>query len=313
MNTNPFDLDDCALAFASGADPANSYVDGAAEHSRMIADMPAHNHADRDALSCSMLKPMLISPAHFQSSLLQPSTSSDAMDFGSLVHALVLQPHMVGREFAVYPGVSNGRSSEYKTFLAANPERLVVDEPTFAKGRRVADKVLNRKVLGRPFGDFVREGKPESSIYFQEPVTGVMLRIRPDLYHEEATFDLKTTRHATVHAFVRDGVALDYDLQAFMYSLGRSLFDGSESAKPFVFIAAETADPHSCHVVTAGGSFLTNGAKKFQEVMTSFKACTEVGYFPDAGGDATAEIEPWQQFEAKSDWKIALRNGASVH
>ncbi len=76
---------------------------GQAGDSVLIRDMPAHEyHADRDALSCSLLKPLLISPAHFPAAPLAHKTFSDAMDFGTLVHLLVLQPREVANEVAVF-------------------------------------------------------------------------------------------------------------------------------------------------------------------------------------------------------------------
>jgi len=46
-----------------------------------------------------------MSPAHFQACLVALPKDSPAKDFGSLVHLLLLQPHLVGQELAVYPGV----------------------------------------------------------------------------------------------------------------------------------------------------------------------------------------------------------------
>jgi len=296
-----------AAAQTVSLDIQDDAIPGYAKNSRMYTSLSSFDyHNDRDVLSCSTLKPLLVSPAHFQANLLTPSCGSKAKDFGSLVHALVLEPRTVGKDFAVYPGQADGRAPEYKSFVAANPSRLVVDEPTFASGRRLAEKTLERRVMGRPFGDFIAEGSPEVSIYFEDPVTGVMLKIRPDLMHPEFTFDLKTTRHSTAHDFVRDGLSMGYDLQAFMYSMGRSLYDGTDTPKPFIFIAAESDQPHSVQVVTAGSSFLNNGWKKYQECLTVYKACMTAGLFPDAGGDITAEITPWETFSPNEDWRARL-------
>ncbi|MFC6281169.1 PD-(D/E)XK nuclease-like domain-containing protein [Polaromonas aquatica] len=253
-----------------------------------------------------MLKPLLESPAHFQANLLSLNKATKAMDFGSLVHGLVLEPHLIGNEFSIYPGIADGRASEYKAFLTKHASRMVVDEPTFARARRLAEKILHRIVFGRAFGDFVNEGTPEASIYVEEPTTGLMLRTRLDLYHPEHSFDLKTTRHGTINAFIRDAVDMHYDFQAFMYTIARSLYEGRSTPAKFVFIAAETEAPNSIHQITAGQSFMSNGAKKFQEVLSVYSACMQTGFWPDSSGNAEAEIEPWQSFSGKSDWKAAL-------
>ncbi len=306
MNTQP-DMNTSALMFAAGQGYESESTTGFAAGSRMYANMPAAQyHSDKEALSCSMLKPLLESPAHFQANLLSLNKATKAMDFGSLVHGLVLEPHLIGNDFSIYPGIADGRSSDYKAFLAKNSSRLVVDEPTFTRARKLAEKILHRMVFGRPFGDFVNEGIPEASIYVEEPTTGLLLRTRLDLYHPEYSFDLKTTRHGLISAFVRDAVDMHYDFQAFMYTIARSLYEGRTNPAKFVFIAAETEEPNSIHQITAGETFMSNGAKKFQEVLSVYSACMQTGFWPDSSGNAEAEIEPWQSFTGKSDWKAAL-------
>lgn len=272
----------------------------------MYEHLPASvYHADRDALSCSLLKPLLISPAHFQAALLAPHQRSDAKDFGTLVHLHLLEPQNLGQEVAVYPGAASARDRDYKTFAASNTHRLVVDEPTFAAARMIAAKVGSSRYRGRPLSRFIEEGMPECSIYFTEPITSLRLRVRFDLYHPEVSFDLKTTRRATAAEFARDAVALSYDLQAYMYSLARSQFEGVNKAAPFVFISAETGAPHAVCTHLAGASFLENGGAKLRECLTIFQACTKVQLWPDLSCHTTLEILPWQQYEPGREWRTA--------
>ena len=286
--------------------PPDPALPGLAGDSCLHKNLPAHeNHADRDALSCSLLKPLLISPAHFQAGLVAASRSSRAMDFGTLVHLLFLQPRAAAQDLAVYPGVAD-RSSAFADFEAAHCDRLVVDEPTFARGRRVAEKLASTKYKGRPLQHFIEESVTEATIYFTEPVTRLRMRVRIDSYHPEITFDLKSTRHASMRAFARDAVDMDYDLQAYMYSLARCMYEGRTTAPPFVFIAAESSAPHSVSTLEAGENFMGNGALKFKACAAAFKACTDTGLWPDLGTDSVLELEPWQQFSACSGWQTGL-------
>jgi hypothetical protein len=280
---------------------------GYAPDSLLYKSLPAHiYHADRDALSCSLMKPLLVSPAHFQAGLASCEKPSPAKTFGSILHLLLLQPELAGQELAVYPGVAEARSKPFADFAALNSDKLVADEPTFANARRLAQKVAETKYMGRPLARFIEESIPEATIYFTEPTTGLRMRIRIDLYHPEITFDLKTTRHAGSCSFARDAVDMDYDLQAFMYSLGRCLYDGTEAPKPFVFIAAENSDPYSVSTLKAGPAFMGNGSTKFQACAASFKACTATNYWPDLSCDGELEIEHWQQYNDKAGWQAAL-------
>jgi hypothetical protein len=297
--TNFSDVLDLVADATNEDQPMTGYAEG----SLLYKSLPAHiYHADRDALSCSLLKPLLVSPAHFKTALTARREDTDAKDFGSLLHLLLLQPHLAGQEVAVYPGIVHSSNKDYKQFLENNAMKLVVDEPTFSKARQLAGKVQETLYKGRALGKFIEEAMTEVSIYFTEPTTGLQLRIRPDIYHPDLDFDLKSTRHPSVPLFTRDAVKLDYDLQAFMYSLGRSLFEGSSSPKPFVFIAAETSEPFSVHTLAAGDSFLSNGAKKFQDCLAVYKACSETNYWPDLSSDGVIEIEHWHQHTPSRAW-----------
>jgi hypothetical protein len=293
---------------AMATNSRDGYVgeNGLGADSVLYADLPAAiYHADRDAISCSMLKPLLVSPAHFQQSLAKPSAPSAAKDFGSLLHLLLLEPGKVGAELAVFPGVGSARDRDFKVFLAANSHRLAVDEPTFARARRLAEKVATTNFRGRQIWRFLEESRKECSLYFTEPTTGLRLRSRFDALHPEFTFDLKTTRHESAGSFGRDALALGYDLQAAMYTLGRGVFEGKRPSPPFVFITAESLAPNSVCTLLAGPTFMENGVAKLQECLTTYKACTMVGHWPDLGCHSTLEIQPWQQFQPGRDWQAA--------
>lgn len=316
MNTAlPFDVAMAHAQALGGLPSSEQPLPGAAGDSCMYKHMPADlYHADRDALSCSLMKPLLISPAHFQAGLVACEKPSDARDFGTLVHLLVLQPELASKELAVFPGIAERKTAAGRTafdeFEQGSVGKLVVDEPTFAEGRRVAQRVLETRYKGRPLQHFIEESIPEATIYFTEPSTGLRMRMRMDAYHPDISFDLKTTRFAQARAFMRDAVEKDYDLQSYMYSLGRCLYEGATTPKPFVFVAAENTAPYSVSTYEAGPTFMGNGANKFQACAAAFKACTDSGYWPDLSGDSVLEIEPWQQFSAKGGWQAALASGA---
>ncbi len=280
---------------------------GLAGNSCLIRDMPAHEyHGDRDALSCSMLKPLLVSPAHFQAALLAPGTSSRPMDFGTLVHLLVLQPGEIANEVSVFPGVANRRKDEFKQFEASFPDRLVVDEPTFATARRLSSKIMETRFKGRAIQLFVEESILEATIYFTEPTTGLRMRVRLDMFHPDFSFDLKSTRFGCPRAFARDANDKGYDLQAFMYSLARCLYEGADTPKPFPFIAAESDEPHSVSVLTASQEFLDNGAAKFKSCVAAYVACTQADHWPDLGTEGELTIEPWAQYRPQDNWQGRL-------
>lgn len=263
-------------------------------------------HSDITAQSCSLLKPILVSPAHYKAGFFARRGPTKAMDFGTLIHALVLEPVTFPAQYAVYAGNGDRKSAEYKDFVKANKSRQILDAADLQVAQILADKILNKPVLGRPFGDYVQEGIPEATIYYTDPSTNTRCRVRIDLLHPEIRFDLKTTSYIDRRAWVRHALDLDYDFQAYMYSLACSLFYGESAPKPFIFITAESTVPHSVSAFTAGDSFIEEGSKKYREALVTFAACSSTDHWPDAGSDEVVEIEHWQQRPSNPAWRVNL-------
>lgn len=217
----------------------------AASPAGMVCNDASVYHADLDIPSSSMLKTILVSPAHLLA-VLTRRRHSKAMDWGTALHALVLEPATAMDVIAICPDPLTTACG--KSFAAANEERVVMSMAAWLELQVAAQIVLDAEFRGRPFYRFVEEGKVEHSIYYTDPTTGIRCRTRPDLFHPEFTFDLKSTRYNTASKFQRDAVELHYDLQAFMYSYARVQLEGeSTSRKPFVFVPVESQNPHTVY------------------------------------------------------------------
>lgn len=251
-------------------------------------------HSDVHIQSCSLLKRMLQSPADYCLALSEEHASTDSMDFGTLVHLLVLQPHLLFAQVATYPGVYDGRKTDYKEFVAKHPGMLVVDEPTMHLAEMARDKLLDQMVMGRRFGDFVVEGEKEVCVYYTDPSTGVECRTRHDLLHPEAIFDVKTALCADLKPWTKQLLTLSYDMQAYMYSLSDCLYSGRNNPLPFIFMGVENGRRLSTFARRAGVSVLQEGASKYQRAISAFAACEKVDYWPAPGGEETIELEFWQ-------------------
>lgn len=278
----------------------------------MVLGLPDDEyHAGVDIQSCSMLKGMLHSPAHYLSSLIDRKPATEAMEMGTVIHMLALQPAMAFSRLAIYPGCSkNGairNTKEFKAFSIENEGRIVIDEPLFHSCQMAAERILETRIaaLGKPFGDLVAEGFPEASIYYTDPDTGIQCRTRLDLWHPDGVFDIKTTAYEMSSQWLRQAHALHYDMQAYMYSLAECLHRGSESARPFWFVTVESDAPCSTKARLAGESFLLSGAQKYKHAMSAYAACTSTNYWPSPQGDEVLETPPWHMPALDKSWASA--------
>jgi hypothetical protein len=284
-------------------------LSGALADSRKVLNLPAAQyHDDIDVQSCSLLKPMLASPAHYKAQFFENRASSKAKGFGTLIHTLVLEPQTLASRYAVYPGLKDGREAEYKAFVQAHPLQTVIADVPLQAARRMAEKILERRFRGRRFGDYLAEGEKEVTIYYTDPTTGVRCRVRIDLLHPEFVFDLKTALSVVQGEWLRQALSLDYDLQSYMYSLAECLWAGRQSPLPFVFVVGENTCPHSVSAFTAGESFLVKGGRKYQEAIGAYAACSKVNHWPDLGCEETLELEHWMAASAANEpaWRSEL-------
>lgn len=260
--------------------------------------VPSHiYHADKDILSSTMIKPILQSPADYIEALLNFKRTK-AMDYGTLLHMQVLEPHTRNEVVAIYPGPLD--CPEGRAFVAANNDRICISLADYLQLESASAVVRASLFRGRPFYKFIEEGEVEPSIYYTDPITGLACRTRPDLFHPEFTFDLKSTRHASTSAFQRDAVDLHYDLQAFMYSLARCTFEGTTKPKPFVFVKITSETPTSTHFMPCVDDFIQNGYEKYAAALAAIKACTIADHWPAPQGEVAMELLPWQSFKNSS-------------
>ena len=115
----------------------------------LINNLPNHDyHADLTHLSSSTLKMLLDGPEGIQKfyeerilKLPRAKNSSDAFDFGSLLHAMILEPETVATDFAIYQGWVR-RGKEFEDFKAANPGKIILAKPQFKKAEVKSDTVI---------------------------------------------------------------------------------------------------------------------------------------------------------------------------
>ena len=98
------------------------YLDPA-EPAGMVCNTSSVYHADLDVPSSSMLKTILVSPAHLMADLTR-RRHSKAMDWGSALHALVLEPASAMEAIAICPDPMT--TARGKAFAVANEDRVVL-------------------------------------------------------------------------------------------------------------------------------------------------------------------------------------------
>lgn len=242
-------------------------------------------HSDRSGVSCSQLKKLLRSPAHFNTSLSAPHIeSSGPQNIGTALHTAVLEPHLFDSSTAVWEGGTR-KGTKWDAFADSMKGKIIFKPDEMAQVKGMRDAINNYEMpdeTGSTLGQLIAMGESEKTIYWKDEETGILCKIRPDnLFSPFVTFDLKTCGDSRPDGFLKtQALKLEYDLQAAMYYTGVKAFTGKDL--PFCFIAVETDFPHGVwlHETGPGSRFFENGMRKFRYALRTLKKCRDSGVWP---------------------------------
>lgn len=231
-------------------------------------------HADRTAVSSTKLKLLLKSPRLYLAALSGKVHSTASQSLGTAVHAALLEAARFDADYLVTPKF-NRRTKSGKAEEAAY-YRTHAGKQFISKGdayiiSRVRESITEHNNARR----LLRGGTSEQAIFFRDPRTGLMCKVKLDLIGDAAIVDVKTTTDASETEFRRTIGLLHYDLSAYMYQLAVKETTGKE--KPFVFIAAETEEPFNTAVYIASQKTLNDGRIKFEKAMDTLSYCLSSG------------------------------------
>lgn len=248
--------------------------------SEIIYGMPAEEYHKIDALSASTAKILLRSPAHFLAQKESPREPSPQMRFGTLVHAMVLEPETVDRDFAAVAKVDR-RTKEGKAaaeaFELANLGKTVVDMDQFQRAQRVKQAVDMHPIANMLFKD----GKAEATLLWEQ--YGIPCKARFDYLRSSDIVDLKTAQDASAEGFSRAIATYQYHMQAAHYAEGLKACSGWEMDN-FFFVAVETDAPFNIGIYNIDQTAMQVGRELMRKASIAYKLAQDAeswhGYEP---------------------------------
>lgn len=172
-------------------------------------NLPNEKYHDDPALSHSGMTKVLVSwPDYWASSCLNPERKkykpTEAMVFGERSGMLLLQPKVFHVTYNTY-GKSN-----------ASAKGMWLSSDEWTKLNESIDGVLSTEIGRQHFTD----GYAEVSIFWCDPETGIMLRVRVDFLRTFGCIDFKRIAEVSNTAIGRAVKAQGLDIQNFLYLEG---------------------------------------------------------------------------------------------
>lgn len=242
----------------------------------VIPNMRAADYHAHHAVSKSLLDQIARSPMHARAYLdgVRPEPTP-AMLFGTALHCAVLEPARFAVDYAVLEG--DRRTSVGK---AAYAELQARGATVISRADSDAISTMVKAVRHHPVASkLLRDGRAEQSVFWNDPVTGLQCKCRPDWWTENGTLlDIKTTEDASPAGFARSMAAYRYHVQAAHYMAG-------VQAERFLFLAIEKKAPYAVAIYELDAESLDIGRRLRMRDLQTFASCDEFGVWPGYAQD----------------------------
>jgi hypothetical protein len=284
-----------------------------------------------DGVSNSMLNVLRDkSPMHLKAlrDAANDNQPTAAQRIGTAFHMLVLEPELFDESYVmpmVMPEGTLSTTDDLKAALkdagekvsgtkpelisrlkAVRPDALIADELKHAyavsnAGRTIItieerDQLyaMREAVMAHPSANKILTGckyVTEHSVYARDPGTGILRRVRPDLWRFDGIVgDLKTTDDASPEGFARSIAKWGYDVQHPYYldTLNLALDQAAPDdfakhptkAEAFVFIVVEKSAPYAVQVYVLDDESEALGRAKYRSALNTYAECVRTGIWP---------------------------------
>ena len=217
----------------------------------------------------------------------QQSDATPAMAFGSAAHAYLFEgADAFHRRYIVKPDGLSLATREGKAWRETICRREIV---SFDDHMRILD--MQAALMSNPHAAKLlgAGGVAEATLVATEPVTGLRLLTRPDLFVARLglSVNLKTTASPNPEAWKRTCANLRYDLSDALFRRVARLL-GIENAS-HAFLVVGSKPPHLNYVAALSAEAAFAADAQLDQILRRFAACIDTGHWPSYS-DGVVEI-----------------------
>jgi hypothetical protein len=241
-----------------------------------VETMTMADYRDLHAVNHSRLRRLAESPWHYQHPPVPKKPSADFI-FGTWFHALLLEPAEFAQRYEQVPAL-NKNSDKWKKLVAdlAAQGKEPIDEESWFRLANMAGAVLSDPYVG----PLLKAGKPEQTLLFNDPATGLACKARLDWLPDDfphVIVDLKTTRSGNPDSLKKSSWDYGYHTQAAFYSLAYEIVTG-QSPEAFLFVFVEKPDdpedtPLPPQLYELDKAFYQAGQNQVRQWLNQLKSC----------------------------------------
>lgn len=251
-----------------------------------IYDICIDRYHSGPGISRSSLMEFMKSPYHYWYKQKNPEIrepveiirKTNALEFGNAFHAMILEPEKFKHDYSVMPKVNRATKlgkMEYEKFKKENEHKLIICSESYKELEAMQKAVWsNSDAAGLIPGSLF-----EQSLYWTDPDSQMLCKVRPDIWQNGFVADLKTCASASPRDFQQAIYKYGYHIQcgmiheAIFHVTGQRMHD-------FIFIAVEKEAPYAVAVYKLDEPSLQHGIKQFKDIILNISRCTAENNWP---------------------------------
>ena len=246
---------------------------------RIIPNMPPAEYHAHPAISNSFLTAWKRNALTAIYERANPPEPTDAMVFGSQVHAALLEPDAFYSRYAVLPELNlrtnEGKAAKAAAVLKAGGEAYVMKPERMAQIGNIVSAIKAHK---RAAALFEKVTQRELSVFWVDEETGIECRCRMDAIGGVILADLKTTEDASRETFEFSIYKYGYYRQAAMYL--RAAKAAGIDIQHYSIVAAEKEAPHGVNVFRLTDEAIAQGDREISDLLKQVALWRETGIVP---------------------------------
>lgn len=251
-----------------------------------VYDISIDEYHNGEGISRSKLVEFQKSPFHYWYKQTHPEpmrdvdviTKTHALEFGNALHTYVLEQDEFFNRYAVFEKINRQTKAgkeAYAEFLSQSQGKALIGSDAFSDICAMNESIQAHELAKNVISD----AWYEKSIYWSDPDTDLLCKVRPDIWHESFIVDLKTTASASYTEFQKSIFKFGYHIQAGMIREALLVALGKD-VSTFVFVAIEKEPPFALAVYQLDEMALELGVRQFKEIIKGIKKCTDENHWP---------------------------------
>ncbi len=230
-------------------------------------------------LSNSQLSVLIDCPFKFYhrfiSDGLQNAVRTPAMEKGTLIHQLILEPEQFDQQYHVIKRMRRDpRSKAWQEQLSIAGDKVILFEDELAEAKALQTAVMKNTVASA----LLEVGQCESSIFWEDKTTGLRCKGRPDFIGDGFVLDVKTSAQSSHKAFAKSMANYGYHRQAAMYLDG--LAANGRVMEHFIFLVVETMAPFVVSLFLLKKEDIEQGRREYQKALENYKHFSTNDHWP---------------------------------